>query len=1357
MQGLLHLLIAVGLLGTQAPESAIDGRLVDPNGVGRPGVRIVAERGSVIESVAWTGREGSFALDGLAAGTYRVVARLGDFPATNVAYPGGLISLSDGEVVEGLEFRTDSPVQFEAPPPPSAPPSMAEVTGRVMMESGGPVPRVTLAMTEDTGDAFDNTRDAFFVSQSLEINDLSTRLSVGRYQVRFRDLPEGYAIVEATVTSAAGATDLLVEGTLDLDSGEHEILVRVAGLEEGYTVAGRVVDAESGDPASSGRIRLLAPGLRWLDTEIGPDGRFRFPLVFPGRYAVRLHEGVELSSTVIDVDQDLTDLVIERPRTVAVWGQMEGAGSEAVDVGTFVFDLEQDLDSPVPETVRLTPDGRSTQTLIEGTYRAVARSSMSLNVPVAILDGGRDLFTEAVELRGRSYVALDVVPAANSRAGPQGLAIEGRVIGRTKGVSQVRVGSSLVTVDTDGRFRADGLAPGAYYVSTVPGRPGVEIVPAVIVLDGSDVTDVRVIVPPEVELGLELAVEFPTGEAVEPLPTIGVEAGRAPSTQVRVGGGSTIRLFPGIYPIRLVSVPASYRVVSATAGAVDLLSDPLLVTPEATPPTIRVVLETDVAGAGVEGRVTGNESARQVHLNAPGFAPSTADLAPDGSFFFPRVIPGRYSIHATPGPIMAGAHQVVVGEGGLSDVEVVVPPEFTVLGRVDLVEAEGLPLMSARLREDRDVRISFSNGGASIGRDGAFEIHVQEGEYAFGIDGVPPGYFVTSVQAGDLDLRTAPLRVGPGTPDVLVTLAVTDPPPWRRVSGNVSGLPPGVTPPFEVRLQGDSASTASAMIGPDGSFVFDRLLPRTYTVPPSFVNGGVTLVDPGAIDRPATITVSDSDIDGVALVVRPTAFVEGTATVEGPERVPRYFLGSRYRWGNSGISSMFSPIGSELPVGPNTLDVNNFPDAFEVRSLVLSGPDPSIDLIADPQVELVPGEIYEVRAEFERRAGFTPIRLEGRISGLPHRTDREPYLTLAGPDIVYVPVTEGGLFEAVVAPGRYQATLSWLRDSPTHVLLTLDTEYAVLARGLVIDPETSVLELKLPPQIDGRIETTDRSETDLLRLRVTRGTPPASDAHMVGEQFTLFAEDGDSIAVDEGPFGYEVASITYGGRDIADQPLTVGSGPEELVVLLAPLPFHGGEFSIEGRVDGWHLPDRSVFVRLWEGIRRLFGAVPSGGRVRLQAHSPSPYAVMFTRIARDGGFRFDRIPPGTYDLTVPDVPQAARVPARVVVTGSDVGGVILHVPEWRAATGRVTMADGSRLPDLSGAFLVTRNRWTFEANRFSPDGSFGFTIVDEVGNDRTRSVFGLPSGYAIESTAFDPSNPDALAIVLERVLSAPGG
>jgi hypothetical protein len=117
-----------------------------------------------------------------------------------------------------------------------------------------------------------------------------------------------------------------------------------------------------------------------------------------------------------------------------------------------------------------------------------------------------------------------------------------------------------------------------------------------------------------------------------------------------------------------------------------------------------------------------------------------------------------------------------------------------------VVEKEGLrPL----------VTVSFSpyQGGPGPGTispvNGAFSASLAEGDYRIAWSGLPAGYFVRSIESGSVDLLSKPLTItGAAVPPIRITLGVSSPPPWVKVSGRVMGLPrnPGVAP--RVRLSG---------------------------------------------------------------------------------------------------------------------------------------------------------------------------------------------------------------------------------------------------------------------------------------------------------------------------------------------------------------------------------------------------------------------------------------------------------------------------------------------------------------------------------------------------------------------------
>ncbi len=195
---------------------------------------------------------------------------------------------------------------------------------------------------------------------------------------------------------------------------------------------------------------------------------------------------------------------------------------------------------------------------------------------------------------------------------------------------------------------------------------------------------------------------------------------------------------------RAATEPAGAAVVRVTAGALTQAVDFALVRS---------------AGVTVSGRVVradGNTTIQHRLFLSGGsgtYTSSNVAAAPDGSFAFPRVPPGNYSISLSPGFPGGRPVPITVGEGDLGGIEFFVPLVRRVSGRIVVNAGNPFPKFS----------LSFTSSEAtidsSVGSGDSFALTLPEGDYRIGLRGFPFGYTVQSVMCGNTDLSRAPLSV----------------------------------------------------------------------------------------------------------------------------------------------------------------------------------------------------------------------------------------------------------------------------------------------------------------------------------------------------------------------------------------------------------------------------------------------------------------------------------------------------------------------------------------------------------------------------------------------------------------------
>jgi hypothetical protein len=206
----------------------------------------------------------------------------------------------------------------------------------------------------------------------------------------------------------------------------------------------------------------------------------------------------------------------------------------------------------------------------------------------------------------------------------------------------------------------------------------------------------------------------------------------------------------------------------------------------------------------------------------------SAGAAPDGSFEFPSLPPGRYRVGFIPNVSQTSFPEVVV-DRDIDNLQLTIPlsaMRATVQGTLKIDGVAPLfPLPLSLIGKDRSVeRWQFVGDTLSIP-------FVPIGEYSVKLGDLPQGYLVKSITAGSVDLLTQSLKVTPaGPPPILVTLRVASPMPGVRIVGHITNGGQSRLP-FEIQISGVTPGLRlMTRIQPDGSFEFPTVPPGTYSV-----------------------------------------------------------------------------------------------------------------------------------------------------------------------------------------------------------------------------------------------------------------------------------------------------------------------------------------------------------------------------------------------------------------------------------------------------------------------------------------------------------------------------------------------
>jgi len=313
------------------------------------------------------------------------------------------------------------------------------------------------------------------------------------------------------------------------------------------------------------------------------------------------------------------------------------------------------------------------------------RKPVLLGTLLLILGIGSYAGLEAQTAQGGQSVRGRVNPAENSSLGSLVPGLPG--MPRTARGNQVRLagksegGNSIdrsTAIGVGGSFEFPDVPPGNYQVTVLPSSiPPVSIV----------VSDIAL---PELQLGTPLARVLGTVnvEGGGPQPRFQLEwmtassngtgaAGVRRAAIVTSGATFAAELPAGSFRVAASGLPAGFSIRSMTAATTDLLKEPLNIR---VGETARVAITLAVASPPPWVRVSGHVTGRvgplpvnTIRLSGNSLAGVlTASVNSDGSFEFPKVLPGQYEARALPSTVRIAA-AIVVGNAEVRDVTLAAP------------------------------------------------------------------------------------------------------------------------------------------------------------------------------------------------------------------------------------------------------------------------------------------------------------------------------------------------------------------------------------------------------------------------------------------------------------------------------------------------------------------------------------------------------------------------------------------------------------------------------------------------------------------------------------------------------------
>src|SRR6185295_6691575 len=116
-------------------------------------------------------------------------------------------------------------------------------------------------------------------------------------------------------------------------------------------------------------------------------------------------------------------------------------------------------------------------------------------------------------------------------------------------------------------------------------------------------------------------------------------------------------------------------------------------------------------------------------------------VGPDGSFTFPKVLPGRYIVYLR----LLAQTPVTVGNMDVTGLTVTLPKAILVAAHVI---AEGSQTVPAIVVENKGPNGTTQSRGA-----GSFVLSMGNGENSISVSNIPEGYRLKSITYGDVDLQ----------------------------------------------------------------------------------------------------------------------------------------------------------------------------------------------------------------------------------------------------------------------------------------------------------------------------------------------------------------------------------------------------------------------------------------------------------------------------------------------------------------------------------------------------------------------------------------------------------------------------
>jgi hypothetical protein len=402
----------------------------------------------------------------------------------------------------------------------------------------------------------------------------------------------------------------------------------------------------------------------------------------------------------------------------------------------------------------------------------------------------------------------------------------------------------------------------------------------------------------------------------------------------------------------------------------------------------------------------------------------------------------------------------------------------------------------------------------------AFKVVVPEGDYRVAWTGIPAGYFVRSIVAGSVDLLAKPMTVaGTAASPITITLGVSSPPPWVKVSGRVTGASNASPVAPRVTLSAVGVEALDTPIRSDGTFEFPMVLRGTYTA----------RISPAPAVAPpfVSVAVGNKDVDGVQIEIPVTKCVPGRVIVAGDGPIPGVTFTFTGAAGSNIAVITPGPgqFGILLPESERRVSLTSlFPAGYSVKSLTYG----SVDLLRNP-LKVAGADSSELVLTFAAEP-HSWVNVSGRVTGIDPSA-RKYRLAMTGLQQKEIPLQSDGSFEFTnVLRGSHNLNLTAAGGIPVSKSI------------VVVDKDMNDVEIAAPPQreVVGTVVVEGGGRGFFYFTLTLKGTSGTRSVAVASDgTFKVALAEGESQVSISGIAANFVKSFTYGGTDILKAPFRV--------------------------------------------------------------------------------------------------------------------------------------------------------------------------------------------------------------------------